>query len=93
LLKTLESHTDTVKSVCVTPDGSLIISGSDDKTIKIWNLKTGDVLNTLESHTGYVLSVCVNPDGSFIISGSGDKTIKIWDIYDTSEDINFISLC
>ncbi len=64
MLKTLESHTDTVKSVCVTPDGSLIISGSDDKTIKIWNLKTGNLLKTLKSHTDIVFSVCVTPDGS-----------------------------
>ena len=55
------------------------MSGSRDKTIKIWDATTLQEVGTLEGHTNYVYSVAVFPDGSKIVSGSGDKTIKIWD--------------
>ena len=78
LLKTLEGHSGYVYSVAYSPDGTKIISGSYDKTIKIWNANTGECLKTLEGHSYFVNSVAYSPDGTKIISGSGDGTIKIW---------------
>ena len=66
-------------SVAYSPDGMRIISGSDDKTIQIWDAQSGKLENTLEGHTSSVLSVAYSPDGMRIISGSDDKTIRIWD--------------
>ena len=77
-LKTLEGHSHEVISVAYSPDGTKIISGSKDKTIKIWDANTGQCLKTLEGHTGTVRSVAYSPDGTKIISGSWDDTIKIW---------------
>ena len=77
-LKNLEGHSNSVNSVAYSPDGTKIISGSDDKTIKIWNANTGECLQTLEGHSGSIYSIAYSPDGSRIISGSGDGTIKIW---------------
>ena len=77
-LKTLEGHSYGVSSVAYSPDGTKIISGSTDKTIKIWNANTGECLQTLEGHLDIILSVAYSPDGTKIISGSSDKTIKIW---------------
>ena len=66
-----------------------IVSGSDDNTIKVWDIASagGRLLNTLKGHTSSVSSVAVTPDGTKIVSGSGgflsgsgDKTIKVWDI-------------
>ncbi|KAF7333241.1 WD40 repeat-like protein [Mycena sanguinolenta] len=75
----LEGHTDWVNSVAFSPDGRHIVSGSDDKTIRIWNAATGEAVGTpLEGHTGSVRSVAFSPDGRQIVSGSGDKTIRIW---------------
>ena len=56
-----------------------IISGSVDRTIKIWDANTGICLQTLKGHSDGVTSVAFSPDGTRIISGSYDKTIKIWD--------------
>ena len=46
--------------------------------MKVWNAKTGDLVQTLEGHSSSVYSVCFNHDGSQIASGSGDKTVKVW---------------
>jgi WD40 repeat protein len=56
---TLEGHQDWVRSVCVTADGEKIISGSDDKTVKVWSMSSGECLSTLEGHRADVRSVCV----------------------------------
>ena len=76
-LKTLEGHTATVTSVTYSPDGTRIVSGSWDWTIKIWNANTGECLKTLKDLES-VSSVAYSPDGTKIISGSDYKTIKIW---------------
>ncbi len=77
-LKTLEGHSNLVTSVSYSPDGTKIISGSDDKTIKIWDANKGEHLQTLRGHADFVNSVAYSPDGTKIISGSDDATVKIW---------------
>ena len=77
-LKTLVGHSNYVESVAYSPDGTKIISCSEDKTIKIWNANTGECLKILEGHSVDVKSVAYSPDGKRIISGSIDRTIKIW---------------
>ena len=74
-----KGHRDYLRSVAYSPDGSRLISGSDDRTIKIWNVSTGQCLQTLTGHTDYVWEVSYRPDGKRIASGSFDETIKIWD--------------
>jgi WD40 repeat protein len=55
------------------------VSGSGDKTIRVWNLTTGQTESKLfEGHINYVISVSFSPDGRRIVSGSADKTIHIW---------------
>lgn len=74
----LSNYMSRGNSVAISPDGRTIASGSDDNTIKIWNLITGELLSTLEGHTGTVYAVAISADGQTLISGSGDETIKIW---------------
>ena len=74
--KVLEGHTSYVISVFV--KDNLIISGSVDNTIRIWDMNTWECLKVLEGHTGCVISVYVKDN--LIISSSSDKTIRIWDI-------------
>ena len=66
-------------SVSWNADGSRIVSGSGDKTLKVWDAATGKAVLTLEGHSGAVMSVSWNADGSRIVSGSFDKTLKVWD--------------
>jgi WD40 repeat protein len=82
--RTLEGHTSGAISVSFSPDGSLIASGSLDKTIKIWRVSDGSLVRTLTGHTNRVESVTFSPDGSLIASGSDDNTIKIWRVSDGS---------
>jgi len=80
LIRTLEGHTDFVNTVAVTRDGSRAISASDDNTLKVWDLETGEHIRTLEGHTDWVSAVAVTRDGSRAISASGDYTLKVWDL-------------
>jgi WD40 repeat protein len=58
-----------------------VVSGSDDKTICIWDATTGQkVSGPFLGHTGYVRSVHSRPDGKRVVSGSEDETIRIWDV-------------
>ncbi|QRV88322.1 hypothetical protein RhiJN_16340 [Ceratobasidium sp. AG-Ba] len=78
--KQLTGHTDWVLSVAYSPDGTYIASGSEDKTVRIWDAHTGQqVGHPLTGHTEWVLSVTYSPDGAYIASGSEDMTIRMWD--------------
>ncbi|WP_044210258.1 WD40 domain-containing protein [Coleofasciculus chthonoplastes] len=82
----LEEHDSSVNSVSFSPDGKILASGSEDKTIKLWNLETGEAIATLDEHDSSVISVSFSPDGKTLASGSEDKTIKLWNL-ETGEAI------
>jgi WD40 repeat protein/serine/threonine protein kinase len=79
-LCTFQGHALTVRSVQVSADGRFVLSGSEDRTLKLWEAATGRCLHTLEGHTGSVYSVCLSKDGRYAVSGSGDKSVKLWDL-------------
>ena len=80
LERTLKGHFNWVRSVAYSPDGQTLASGSDDNTIKLWNVNTGNLLQTFTGHSDLVWSVAYSPDGQTLASGSWDKTIKLWDV-------------
>ena len=69
-----------LNSVCFSSDGKKIASGSDDKTVRVWHVETGECIKTFEGHNGSVNSVCFSSDGKKIASGSGDKTVRVWHV-------------
>jgi WD40 repeat protein len=74
----LVGHTGDVFAVAYSPDGSRIVSGSWDKTLKIWDANSGKLLSSLEAHTDLVSAVVFSPSGHLIYSASYDRTIKVW---------------
>lgn len=93
---TLKDHDHTVECIAWAPEsassnildatipnrttGPFLISGSRDKTIKVWDVGVGACLFTLIGHDNWVRGVCWHPGGNYIISVSDDKTLRIWDI-------------
>jgi uncharacterized protein with WD repeat len=73
-------HEDTVTSVAFSPDGRLLASSSEDKTVKIWEAGTWRSARTLSGHTRAVHIARFSPDGRWLASGSVDKTVRIWDV-------------
>src|SRR6476661_6335751 len=78
---TLPGHSSFVNSLAISPDGKILASGSWDKTIKIWDLETTELLGTLTGHSDRVNSVAISYDGKMLVSGSSDETIKFWNLH------------
>jgi WD40 repeat protein len=75
----LQGHTDRLWSVAISPDGTRIVSGSNDNTIRMWDAETGKAFGVpLQGRTDRVWSVAISHDGTRIVSGSADRTIRVW---------------
>lgn len=77
-LYSLTGHTHIVSAMSISADGKLLVSGSWDQTIKIWNLETGKLIRSLKGHRDKVYTIALSPDEKIIASGSADQTIKLW---------------
>jgi WD40 repeat protein len=76
---TFLGHTGWVSSVTFSPDGKRIASGSQDRTVKVWDAQTGHELLTIKGHTDWAPGVAFSPDGTRLASASFDRTVKVWD--------------
>jgi hypothetical protein len=72
-------HTSPIRSVSFSPDGQLVASGSVDRTVKVWEARTGQRVADWLGHNSPVASVCFSPDGQLVASGSWDGTVKVWE--------------
>jgi hypothetical protein len=88
LLK-IDGHTDTVESVCFSPDGKMAVSGSDDGTIRFWDLETGKETKCIKDHGSTVFRVGFFSDGDRIYSAGVDGTVRIWNVHTSMQLRNF----
>ena len=78
--RTLSGHRSMVYCVAYSPDGSRVVSGSADNTLRLWDAVTGaSIGGPMNGHTGPVYSVAFSPDGNRVVSGSADNTLRLWD--------------
>lgn len=91
-IHTLNGHLAAVRSVAVCSDNQTLASGSEDSSVKIWDLNTGKEILTLSGHLRqkWVSTVVFSPDGQTLASGSGDKIIKLWDWQKGQEIASFL---
>ena len=73
---------DTISCVAISSEYKIIVGGGW-KTIRIWNLETGKLINTLDTHSHWVLSVAISSNGQYLVSSSIDKTVKLWSLKTT----------
>ena len=68
-----------VEAVAFSPDGKTVLTGSDDRTARLWDAATGRPLGLTLTHQGEVVAVAFSPDGKTVLTGSMDKTARLWD--------------
>ncbi|KAJ0393969.1 hypothetical protein ATCC90586_007835 [Pythium insidiosum] len=80
-LKTLNGHLQ-IPTYCMTYDktGRVVITGADDRLIKIWSLETGHLRFTLRGHVGNITDLAVNHSNTLLASSSDDKTVRVWEL-------------
>ncbi|KAL7917050.1 WD40-repeat-containing domain protein [Trichoderma austrokoningii] len=77
-LSVLEGHTMNINAAAFSHDSSLIASGSDDKTVRVWRTSTGDCIQEVQGHSDCIVSVAFSGDAELLASGSADGTVRLW---------------
>lgn len=83
-LYTFQAHDKDINSISIAPGDTMFVTGSQDKTAKIWDMATGKALGTLQGHRRGVWNVSFSPVDRVVATTSGDRTIKLWSLSDYS---------
>ncbi|KAJ3208927.1 choline dehydrogenase 7 [Entophlyctis luteolus] len=81
IIWTLKGHQKgIITSICLSTDSSLVASGGEDCTIRLWDMLTGTGVRTFDGHKGAVSAICISSDSRWIVSGSRDMSVRVWNI-------------
>lgn len=80
IARTFDGHTDIVNAIDINKSGTLMISGSNDKSARIWDLKTGKEIRKLPVDCWKVTAVALSDDGNYAFTGCNDGSIKVWEV-------------
>src|SRR5439155_14424777 len=80
LRQTLVGHTEQVNCVAWSPEGATLASGSNDRTIRLWEAQEGRTRLVFSGHSGVVEGLAFTPDGGSLLSGSEDGTMLLWEV-------------
>src|SRR5579871_5296027 len=72
-------HSGIIHAISFSPDGAFVATSSSDRTIKLWDARTRQLLRTFQGHTRDVRSVAFSPNGTTLVSGGEDGTVRLWD--------------
>ncbi|CAN8068520.1 unnamed protein product [Agarophyton chilense] len=78
----LPGHEGRVRCVAFSADGTRVVSGSDDRTVRVWSVSNGRQLSVLSGHEHWVKCVTLSADGTRVASGSDDRTVRVWSVRD-----------
>lgn len=74
------AHDAGINDIAFTHDARYILTASDDKTVVIWEVESGQPLRTYSGHTSYVFCLAVSGSGNLLVTGSYDESVKVWDL-------------
>jgi RNA polymerase sigma factor (sigma-70 family) len=81
-LFTLVGHESGIKSIDYSPDGKLLATGGNDKSVRIWNADNGKEIRRMNDHTGAVEAVAFSPGGRTLASAGQDGVVRLWKVAD-----------
>lgn len=82
VVRRIEGHRDTLYAAVLSPDGTMLATGSYDQRVILWDVASGRELRTLTGHNGAIYDLDFSPDGAMLASAGADQTIKLWRVAD-----------
>jgi WD40 repeat protein len=79
-IRNISAHGGNIYSIDFSPDGKLLVSTSNDETVKIWNVETGKINKLLSGHQYATVFARFSPDGKYLVTASYDMTAKLWEV-------------
>ncbi|CAM9707048.1 unnamed protein product [Ectocarpus sp. 6 AP-2014] len=76
----LRGHAGEITDIGISPDNSTLVTAAQDRTMRVWDARTGALLTVLYGHTADVVASCFMPSASVVVSASADGTCRVWDL-------------